>query len=64
MITSIPPHHRSKMDNLIVASLWFGPTKPDMSCMLQQVMNKLSNINSKGIEVHSTTSKTVYEQNY
>uniref|UniRef100_A0A1X7VJE6 DUF4218 domain-containing protein n=1 Tax=Amphimedon queenslandica TaxID=400682 RepID=A0A1X7VJE6_AMPQE len=60
IITSIPPHHRSKMDNLIVASLWFGPTNPGMSCMLQPVLNKIPNINSKGFDVHSATSKTVY----
>lgn len=40
MVTSIPPHLCSKMDNLIVASLWFGPTKPDMTCMMQPVLEK------------------------
>lgn len=31
MILNIPPHQRTRMDNLIVAGLWFGLTKPNMN---------------------------------
>ena len=35
MSTSIPPHKRTLAENLVVASLWFGPTKPNMTLMLE-----------------------------
>lgn len=59
MVTSIAPHLHSKIDNLIVASLWFGPTKPDMTRMMQPVPEKIF-LNSRGIEVESGTYRKVY----
>ena len=29
MCTSIPPHKWTRAENLVFASLWFGPTKPN-----------------------------------
>ena len=45
MTTSIPPHLRSKLDNLIVAALWFGPIKPHMDILLKPVLEQISNLN-------------------
>ena len=52
MVTSIPPHLRTKVENLIIASLWFGPTKPDMNCMLHPIMESLSHLNRNGVAVN------------
>lgn len=57
MVTSIPPHQRSRVDNLIVASLWFGPTKPNMNIMLEPILRNISSL-EEGIVVkqqHSTS---------
>ena len=51
MITSIPPHQRMRMDNLIVAALWFGPSKPDMKALLHPILENISSINIHGIAV-------------
>ena len=59
MVTSIPPHQRCKMDNLIVASLWFGPTKPQMQSMLHPILNSINFLNTNGIEVNVASSQKV-----
>ena len=55
MLTSIPPQLRNKVENLVVASLWFGPTKPSMNCMLQPILQSISHL-EKGIVVQQTSS--------
>uniref|UniRef100_A0A1X7U1H9 Uncharacterized protein n=1 Tax=Amphimedon queenslandica TaxID=400682 RepID=A0A1X7U1H9_AMPQE len=39
------------MDNLIVAALWFGPSKPDMKALLHPILENISPINIYGIAV-------------
>ena len=55
MLTSILPQLRTKIKNLIVASLWFGPTKPNMNCLLQPILQSISHL-EKGIVVQETSS--------
>ena len=53
MVTSIPPHLRSKVDNLIVAALWYGPVKPDMDVILKPILEKISSFNVNSISLES-----------
>ena len=56
MLTSIPPHQRMRVDNLVVASLWFGPTKPDMTCMLQPILENVSSLEREGVTLQVDAS--------
>ncbi len=47
MITNIAPHQRTRMDNLIVAGLWFGPTKPNMDILLQPILKNVSSVSTQ-----------------
>ena len=58
MLTSIAPHLRTKVENLIVASLWFGPTKPNMNCMLKPILQSISQL-EEGIVVEQASSHAV-----
>uniref|UniRef100_A0A1X7TR45 Uncharacterized protein n=1 Tax=Amphimedon queenslandica TaxID=400682 RepID=A0A1X7TR45_AMPQE len=49
MVTSIPPQKRMKVDNLIIAALWHGPTKPSMDLILQHVLASISHLENNGI---------------
>lgn len=60
MVTSIPPEHRFKVDNMIVASLWFGPTKPNMYCLLNPILESIVAIRDKGILVQSHSHSVHY----
>ena len=53
MITNIPPHQRTRMDNLIVAGLWFGPTKPNMDILLQPILKNVSSVNQKSAGIQT-----------
>ena len=54
MSTSIPPHKRTLAENLVVASLWFGPTKPNMTIMLEPILSHISAM-EKGIKDSSSS---------
>ena len=47
MVTSIPPWQRVKVDNLIIAALWHGPTKPNMDIIFQPILHKISELETK-----------------
>ena len=47
MITNIPPHQRTRMDNLIVAGLWFGPTKPNMDILFQPILKNVALVSTQ-----------------
>ncbi len=49
MVTSIPPHKRNRVDNLIVAALWYGHVKPPMNLLLQPILETISSIEKDGI---------------
>ena len=54
MVTNISPQQRVKMDNLIVAALWFGPTKPNMDILLQPILRSISSFSKHGIPLQSS----------
>lgn len=54
MVTSIPPDKRTKVDNLIVAALWHGPSKPPMNTLLHPILSNISDLETTGICVTST----------
>lgn len=58
MFTSIAPHLKTKVENLIVAFLWFGPTKPNMNCMLKPILQSISQL-EEGIVVEQASSHAV-----
>ena len=49
MVTSIPPHLRSRVDNMIVAALWYGPVKPNMDVILHPILKKITEFHDTGI---------------
>ena len=49
MVTSIPPDERTKVDNLIIAALWHGPTKPELDIILRPVLDNISHLCEVGI---------------
>ena len=61
MVTSVPPHQRMHVDNLVVVSFWFGPTKPDMTCMLQPILENVSSLEREGVtlQVDASNSEVV-----
>ena len=56
MVSSIPPHQRTRTDNLIIAALWYGPVKPDMNVLLQPVLENISHLHHNGIPIKSSNS--------
>ncbi len=57
MVTNIPPQLRVKIDNLIVAALWFGPTKPNMDILFQPILKSISSLRRDGISLQSFRSQ-------
>ena len=53
MVSSIPPEHRTKVENMLVAALWFGPHKPQMDCLLDPTLKNISALNKNGIKVQN-----------
>ena len=49
-ITSLPPEVRMDLENLLLAGVWLGPVKPDVSVILMQQIEKLR---TKGIRFMS-----------
>ncbi len=59
MLTSIPPNQRSRMDNMIIAGLWFGPTKPaNMDIIFQPILK--NTIPSESSEQSASQQLTGY----
>lgn len=56
MVTSLPPQQRVRAENLIVAGLWHGHTKPEMDVILQPILDDISSLKKNGIIVESGAS--------
>ena len=48
MVTSLPARVRTKLDNIIIAGIWLGGTKPNINVLLSPIINTLS---SNGIAI-------------
>lgn len=52
-ITSLPPHVRMNCDYLLLAGIWSGPVKPDMTTLLSPVIQSCRQLQSKGISIQT-----------
>ena len=52
-IVSLPPHLRMRKDFIMLAGVWFGPTKPDMEVILKPVLEEIDRINALGLDVET-----------
>ena len=50
-ITSLPPLVRMNYSYLLLAGIWSGPVKPDMSTLLQPTLEKITMLNTEGVSV-------------
>ena len=53
MVTSLPPDIRMNADNIILAGVWQGPSKPPMDIILPPVLDKIDNLKNEGMPVHT-----------
>ena len=54
VIVNLPPHIRVNRKYIILASIWYGPTKPDMNILLKPVLNKLHELHTNGTTINTT----------
>lgn len=52
-VTSLPPGIRMNAENIILAGIWQGPTKPPMKLILSPVLDKINDIKTNGIPVYT-----------
>lgn len=53
MVTSLPPDIRMNAENLILAGVWQGSVKPQMDIILPPVIQKMKDIQKRGIPVQT-----------
>ena len=46
MINELPLKHRKLHENIVLAGLWFGPTKPLMTTFTEPLQNSLEDLES------------------
>ena len=56
-VTNLPPHLRMRKDFILLAGIWFGPTKPKMSVILEPILAEIMELNILGTEVETTGGK-------
>lgn len=58
-VTSLPPGIRMNAENLILAGIWQGPSKPLMKIILAPVLKKIRSLHDKGIAFESPVGPRV-----
>lgn len=53
LFTDFNFYSRKRPENMILASLWFGKTKPKITCYLEPLMNSLMHLESNGLQSHA-----------
>ena len=48
-ITNLPPNVRTDLRNLVLAGIWLGPVKPDMTILLQPILERIFTLHQNGI---------------
>lgn len=48
-ITSLPPEIRMNIENLLLAGVWLGPVKPDLSIILKPIVERIEQLRTRGI---------------
>lgn len=56
MVTSIPPHKRAKVENLLIAALWHGHVKQKMDVLLQPILDNIADLSRRGINAGSNSA--------
>jgi len=51
LVTSLPPAVQMNAENVILAGIWQGPIKPPMTTILTPVLDKIYQLQNKGISV-------------
>ena len=52
-VTNLPPGIRMNAENLVLAGVWQGSGKPPMKIIISKVLQKINQLQSTGIAVHS-----------
>ena len=55
-ILNLPASIRMKAENVILAGLWYGPSKPPMTLLLEPVLKSLQGLSASGVVVRTPTS--------
>ncbi len=50
-ITNLPPHLRMRKDFILLAGIWFGPTKPKFDVILKPTLEDIDQLNMLGLDV-------------
>ena len=54
IINEFNPVERNKRENMLLAGLWFGPSKPDMLAYLKPFISELKQLESEGFVAENT----------
>ena len=54
-ILNLPASIRMKAENVILAGLWYGPSKPPMTLLLEPVLKSLQYLSTSGVVVRTPT---------
>ena len=57
-ILNLPVNIRMKAENVILAGLWYGPTKTPMKLLLEPAMESLDMLSSSGVRVDTPDGPT------
>ena len=60
-ILNLPANIRMKAENVLLAGLWYGPTKPPMKQLLEPVLENLQHLSAPGVVVRTPSGlRTIY----
>ena len=60
-ITNLPPDIRMNTKYLLLAGVWLGPGKPDMSIVLKQILEKIYDLHSIGISISTPDGSKTFK---
>lgn len=52
-VTNLPPDMRMDLRNLVLAGIWLGPVKPEMSIILQPILKRIHILYDKGMLIQT-----------
>lgn len=59
VLINLPPNIRFNRKYIILTSLWYGPTKPNMEVLLKPTLSKLTELYEKGIIIKTTDGSKI-----
>ena len=57
VINELPYKLQIRTENMIISGLWFGESKPNMNVFLQPIFTELIDLESNGVEPHSSQKR-------